>query len=203
MICFVEGILKDLVKMDGFFKVFVKCENGIGFELKVSFKTAEQIKNKKHINLYSHFVLRENLAELYGFYSSEEKECFKHLISVSGVGPSFALLILSSLSPLELFKCVSLENYEELCKCKGIGKKTANRIVLELKDKFKNLNLKEGLNHEINLNQEQTNVVKEAIEALVVLGYKKEIAQKAVEMQKGEKEVENLIKGALLSLNKK
>lgn len=203
MICFVEGTLKDLIKLDGFFKALVKCESGIGFELKVSFKTAEQIQNKTHINLYSHFVLRENSAELYGFYDYKEKECFKHLISVSGVGPSFALLILSFLTPLELFKCVSFSDYEKLCQCKGIGKKTANRIVLELKDKIKNLNLNEELNYSENLNEKETNVVKEAIEALIVLGYKKENAYKAVLMQKEKKEVEDLIKGALLSLNKK
>ena len=83
MIYCVEGDLLDLKKLDGFYVAAVKCESGLGFELKVSSNTANLIGGKKKVNLFCSFILRENLAELFGFFSLDEKESFKLLISVS------------------------------------------------------------------------------------------------------------------------
>ena len=99
MIYCVEGVLLDLKKLDGFYLAAVKCKSGLGFELKVSSKTAAEIENEKEVSLFCSFILRENVAELFGFLNLEERESFKLLISVSGVGPSFALSILSFLTP--------------------------------------------------------------------------------------------------------
>ncbi len=204
MIYSVEGILSSVKTYDGFCVAVIKCKSGVSFAIKISSRTKQAIENKKEVMLYTELILRENLMELFGFYAEEEKKSFKLLIGVSGVGPSFAISILSGLSPFELFSCVNLKDCNKLCCCKGIGKKTANRIILELKDKFKNFEFEEkeeSLMLEENLIE--NDAVKEAIEALVVLGYLRSDAINAVMSQKEEKSVEELIKEALLLLSKK
>ncbi len=203
MIYSLDGFLVDLLKFEGFYMAAIKCSSGVCFEVKVSENTASSIKNKQNVNLYTHLILRENLMELYGFYSLKEKECFKLLISVSGVGPSFAISVLSMLTPLEFFSCVTFEDHKKLCECKGIGKKTAERIILELKDRVKNISF-EGEELKFNKKDDIHNdFVKEAVEALVVLGYSKNEAYYAVKDQEQKESVEDLIKGALLNLSKK
>lgn len=202
MIYCVEGVLLDLKKLDGFYLAAVKCKSGLGFELKVSSKTAAEIENEKDVSLFCSFILRENVAELFGFSNLEERESFKLLISVSGVGPSFALSILSFLTPFELFSAINLKDCNKLCECKGIGLKTANRIVLELKDKIKNFEIGFLKRDEKNI-VEKDDVVKQAIEALIVLGYGKSQATDVVLSQKGGGTVESLVKDALLILNGK
>ena len=202
MICGIEGSILCLKRCDGFCFVAIKCKSGISFSLKISFKTAEEIENKAEVYLFTEFLLRENSAELFGFFKKEEKEAFKVLMGVSGVGPSFAISILSSLSVVELFRSISYKDCDRLCECKGIGKKTANRIILELKDKSKFFEIKDSENiPEKDIEKEV--VVREAVEALVALGYKKVDAYEAVMLQKGERKVESLIKNALLSLSEK
>lgn len=204
MIYSVEGILIGVKTYDGFCIAVIKCKSGVSFSVKVSSKTKEEIENKKEVMLYTELILRENLMELFGFYTEEEKRSFKLLIGVSGVGPSFAISVLSSLTPFELFSCVSLKDCDKLCCCKGIGRKTANRIILELKDKFKNFEFEEK---EESLMLEEglvlNSAAKEAVEALVVLGYLRADAESAVMSQKEKKSVEELIKEALLLLSKK
>ncbi len=204
MIYSVEGILGGVKTYDGFCIAVIKCKSGVSFSVKVSSKTKGAIESKKEVMLYTELILRENLMELFGFYTEEEKKSFKLLIGVSGVGPSFAISILSSLTSFELFSCVSLKNIERLCCCKGIGKKTANRIILELKDKFKNFEFEEK---EESLMLEGSlignDIAREAVEALVVLGYLRTDAESAVMAQKEKKSVEGLIKEALLMLSKK
>ena len=202
MIYSVEGSLVGLKKYDGFCLAAVKCESGVSFSLKVSFKTAQEIEGRTEVFLYTELILRENLAELFGFFSEFEKEAFKILIGISGVGPSFAISILSFLSPYELFKAVSMKDCDRLCGCKGIGKKTANRIILELKDKVKSFGIEKVKNFS-NKETDKDVFVKEAVEALVVLGYKKSDALDAVMLQKEKKGVESLIKDALLILSEK
>ena len=204
MIYSVEGTFGGVKQYEGFCVAIVKCKSGVSFSVKVSSKTKEAIENKKEVMLFTELILRENLMELYGFYTEKERKSFKLLVSVSGVGPSFAISILSSLTPFELFSCISLKDCDKLCCCKGIGKKIANRIILELKDKFNNFEFsekEESLMLEENLNE--SDIVKEAVEALVVLGYLRSDAQNAIISQIEKKSVEELIKKALVLLAKK
>ncbi len=203
MIYCICGELVLLKKFEGFCLAYVKCKSGVGFELKVSHNTANEIEGKKEVNLFSSLVVKENSMELFGFFSSEEKEVFRLLVSVSGVGPSFAIFILSFLTVFEFYEAINSADYEKLCGCKGIGKKTANRIILELKDKVKNLELDQVGNFKVReLSSNFSNAFNEAVEALVVLGYGKNEAKNAVAAQKNINEVEELVKKALVMLNK-
>ncbi len=206
MIYSVQGDILELKNTDGFCLVAVKSKSGIGFEVKVSHKTAEKIQNESEVFLYTEFILRENSMELFGFLTLEEKTIFKLLLSVSGVGPSFAISILSSLTVFELFECIHFSDYNKLCNCKGVGKKTANRIILELKDKIEKIYGQEMLKNNMQSHNYADGLnknVQEAIEALVVLGYGKMQAKEAVLANSNEGDLENLVKKALLDLNKR
>ena len=200
MIYCICGELIFLKKFEGFCLACVKCKSGVGFELKVSHNTASAIEGSKEVNLFSNLVVKENSLELFGFASLEEREVFKLLVSVSGVGPNFAIFILSFLTTFEFYEAICCGDYEKLCRCKGIGKKTANRIILELKDKVKSLELKQKENFEETTGF--SDAFNEAVQALVVLGFGKTEARNAVVSQKNVDDVEVLIKNALVVLNK-
>ena len=152
--------------------------NGIGYELKISLSTYSDIKELDETQLHTHFHVKEDAQTLYGFSQESEKQRFLDLISISGVGPSTALMILSSLSPEELQAAIVQENITLIKGVKGIGLKTAQRIVLELKDKMK----KEGLLDrvvEIPAKNDNT-ITSEALSALMTLGISKPAAEKTI-----------------------
>ncbi|MDH5608193.1 MAG: Holliday junction branch migration protein RuvA [Cyclobacteriaceae bacterium] len=172
--------------------------NGIGYELKISLITYAAVKALDRAKIHTHFLVKEDAQTLFGFSEISEKKRFLDLISISGVGPSTALMILSSLSPEELQSAIVQESFQVIQSVKGVGAKTAQRIVLELKDKLK----KEGLlDRAIELMPRIDNTLKnEALSALTTLGISKPAAEKtvlAILKENGDLKLEELIKLAL------
>jgi len=173
---------------------------GIGYKINISLNTYAQIEKSERVKLLTHFYVKEDQQTLYGFAEMIEKKLFIHLISVSGIGPSTARLMLSGMSPDELRSAIIGEDLVAFKKVKGVGPKTAKRLILDLKDKL----IKES--GEDNL--ATTNIVaggntlrQEALSALVALGYVKIQAQKALNKalqgNPNTDSVEKLIKLAL------
>ncbi len=194
MIAFVRG--KFVVKNPA--QVIVDV-NGVGYECQVSLNTYSDITNKDSGQLFTYLHITENNQTLYGFSEASEKELFTQLISVSGVGAATARMMLSGLKPDEIIKAIVQSNARLLESVKGIGRKTAERLVLELKDKLsKNLN-------ETILTASVTNKVEsDALTALISLGIPRPNAEKAIknviEANKGEIILEELIKKALKNI---
>lgn len=173
--------------------------NGVGYELQISLHTYTQIQTLNQGLLYTWLHIREDAHVLYGFYDLVEKELFLQLISVSGVGASTARMMLSSLKPEEIAQAIAQNNLKVLEGIKGIGKKSAERIVLELKDKMQKYQW-----------DTTTSVVKadpmetDALNALIALGIPKTNAENAIKkVMKSEPNlniVEDIIKLALKSL---
>lgn len=118
--------------------------NGVGYLVKISLNTYTKIQGKKEVQLFTYLQVREDAQVLFGFAEPIEQELFEHLISISGVGGNTAMMILSSISSNELFHAIRNEDVNALKRVKGIGAKTAGRIILELKDKLKLDNLADG-----------------------------------------------------------
>jgi holliday junction DNA helicase RuvA len=178
--------------------VHVEC-HGVGYEVQVSLNTYSKIQNLTEGLLYTHFIVREDAHILYGFFERTEKEVFQQLISVSGVGAATARVMLSSLQPGEVINAVLQGNENLLESVKGIGKKTAQRIVLELKDKL----TKSATDGNISTLNHNT-LEQEALTALTALGIARNAAESAIKkaLQSGKdlNRVEELIKAALKCL---
>lgn len=176
----------------------VEC-NGIGYFVNISLQSYSAVEGKKDVRLFLHQVVREDAHLLYGFESSQERELFRLLISVSGVGANTARLILSSLSVAEIQAAISTENIELIKKVKGIGLKTAQRIVVDLKDKMTGIDASSA-----QIISSVNNTTKhEALSALVMLGFAKNAAEKVLDQvlkSEGSLPVEGLIKLALKRL---
>ena len=172
--------------------------NGIGYFVKISLNTYSQLNGKKETLLVLHQVVREDAHILYGFSDKSERELFRNLISVNGVGPNTAIMILSSLNADELVAAVTTENITVLKAVKGIGVKRAQRIIIDLKDKL----IKLPESDQILLSTDNT-IRNESLSALVMLGFVKKDAEKTVSKilleQKGIT-VEGVIKQALKRL---
>ncbi len=150
---------------------------GVGYKLTVSQITASALHTKldSKVKLFTHLAVREDGVELFGFASVEERECFNHLISVSGVGPKVAMSILSTMTPQTLALAICTEDIKSIAKTPGIGPKSAARIVLELKDKIsKDIMASAAENRSTPLAKSKiSGNIAEAAEALAVLGYDK------------------------------
>ena len=174
-------------------EVIVDC-NGIGYSINISLNTFSKIGNDENIKLFTYLIIKEDSHSLYGFFDKSERSLFKLLISVSGVGASTGRMMLSSLSPNEIISAILNENVQIIQSIKGIGLKTSQRIILELKDKVL---LLEGLEQEqLVLNTEST----EAASALEVLGYSQKQTSKILSKIIADNpgiNVETLIKKAL------
>ena len=152
---------------------------GVGYKLTVSMITSEAMTTKlgKEVKLFTHLAVRENEVELFGFGSNEERECFNHLTGVSGVGPKVALSVLSTLTPDKLALAICTDDINAIAKAPGIGKKTAMRIVLELKDKFSKEVIATSeaakIGASVSVAPQKGSSLAEAAEGLMVLGYDK------------------------------
>ena len=172
---------------------------GIGYEVKISLNTYSKLKDLKKGKMFTYLHVKEDAHTLYGFYSPDEKSLFVKLISISGVGPSTAILMLSSMGVAEIQESIAGEDVATIKKVKGIGTKTAERIVLELKDKIR----KEiGGERIIGVPSDSFNIIREeAMIALVTLGIQKSMAEKSINiiLKTAEKDVtlEEVIKLAL------
>jgi Holliday junction DNA helicase RuvA len=174
---------------------------GIGYELKITLSSYTALKNMSRVKLFTYSHIKEDAYTLYGFIDQSEKNLFMALISISGVGPATGVMILSSLSPEEIQRAILTENVAVIQSVKGVGAKTAQRIILELKDKLakESLVTNSGQNYLISHNSIQ----EEALSALVTLGINKSVAEKAINfnLKNADKDltVEELIKRVLKS----
>lgn len=177
--------------------VVVDC-SGVGYLLHISLQTFSSLGDKEAIQLYTHLSIREDAHTLYGFHSKTERELFRLLISVSGVGPSIARTMLSSMTSEEIQNAIATENVRLIQSVKGIGAKTAQRVIVDLKDKV----LKTFDIDEVSVQTDNTNK-DEALSALEVLGFNRKQSEKVVSgilKESPEATVELLIKKALKSL---
>ncbi|MCE3295276.1 MAG: Holliday junction helicase subunit RuvA [Crocinitomicaceae bacterium] len=172
--------------------IIVEC-NGIGYEVKISLNTFSSLKSEEAVFIFTQLVVREDAHILYGFATKEEREMFQHLVSVSGIGPNTAMIMLSSLVPEEIAHAIQVEDVKTIQGIKGIGAKTAQRVIIDLKDKVVKMNF----SSENIFTQGNTNRF-DALTALVSLGFDKKNADKALDkIATGDETVEQLIKEAL------
>ncbi len=173
--------------------------NGVGYECQVSLHTYSAISDKENGQLYTYLHITENNQTLYGFFETSEKELFTQLISVSGVGAATARIMLSGMKPEEIVKAIVQSNARLLESIKGIGRKTGERLVLELKDK-----LSKNLNEAISAPSITNKVENDALNALISLGILRLNAEKAIkniiDVNHGPLQLEELIKQALKNI---
>ncbi|MFD1314494.1 Holliday junction branch migration protein RuvA [Namhaeicola litoreus] len=177
--------------------VIIEC-NGIGYYVLISLQTYTRIPDTENILLHTHLSIREDAHVLFGFYDKIEREIFKLLISVSGVGPSTAITMLSSMTPEQIQQAIANKDVTAIKSVKGIGDKTAQRVIVDLKDKIlKTFNISEDL-----LTSNNT-IKNEALTALEVLGFSRKTSEKVVQSLLNESTditIEELIKKALKNL---
>lgn len=178
-------------------EVVVDC-NGVGYLLHISLNTFSSLPEVENVVLYTHLSIREDAHTLFGFINKTEREVFKLLISVSGVGPSIARTMCSSMTSAEIQQAIASENVAVIKSVKGIGAKTAQRVIVDLKDKILNTFAMD----EISIPSSNTNK-DEALSALEVLGFNRKQSEKVITSvlkENPEASVENIIKLALKNL---
>lgn len=179
--------------------------NGVGYEIDTPLSTFCQLQKGQKVTLWTHLAVREDAQLLYGFMHQQEKIIFRTLLKVNGVGPKMALGILSTLSVEMLIHTVEHGDVKTLVKVPGVGAKTAERLMIELRDRFKNFTVA-GSSTNTNTTQIQftgNSAVAEAEAALQSLGYKPAEAQKLINTVKADyTEAADIIRAALKSMNK-
>jgi len=193
MIDYIKGNIAQLTP------TFITVEtSGIGYFINISLTTFSKLENKSEIKILIHEIIREDTHQLYGFADPEEREVFRHLISVTGVGSNTARMMLSSLNPGEIEHAIISSDVNVLKSVKGIGLKTAQRIIVDLKEKLG----KQAGSGEIFAFSDNTNR-EEALSALVMLGFAKNAVSKVLDKIVREQKnltVEEMIKRALKNL---
>ena len=200
MIEYIKGEIAELSPASA----IIDC-NGLGYAANISLNTYAAIQGKKSCKLYIYEAIREDAYVLYGFADKQERELFLLLISVSGIGGNTARMILSALSPSELINVISTENANLLKTVKGIGLKTAQRVIVDLKDKIKTSGEAAGTTGITGLASTAANVQvqEEAVAALTMLGFAQAPSQKVVGLllkEEPDLPVEKVIKLALKRL---
>jgi holliday junction DNA helicase RuvA len=173
--------------------------NGVGYHVHISLQTYSDVKDQENIQLFTHLAIREDAHVLFGFSNDVEKKLFQQLISVNGIGPSTAIIMLSYMNSAELKTAIVQENVSALQAIKGIGAKTAQRVIIDLKDKLKKESWDESV-PSVSFGPHNT-VRKEALSALLTLGLPKAVAEKSVDtvLKKSGNTItlEDLVKQAL------
>jgi Holliday junction DNA helicase RuvA len=173
-------------------ELVIDC-GGVGYDVKISLNTYTTIGTSEAIRVFTKLIVREDAQILYGFATKEEREMFNYLISVSGIGPNIAMVMLSSMVPEEIAYAIQTEDVVTIQGIKGIGAKTAQRVILDLKGKV--MKIAGGIENSGSSNN--TNRF-DALTALVSLGFDKKAAEKAIDkVDSGDLAVEILIKEAL------
>jgi len=193
MITYIKG---KLIEKNPTFSVIEA--NGVGYFIHNSLHTFSQIPNEENLKLYTHFHIREDAQALYGFFTKTEREVFRQLISVSGVGVGTAMVMLSSMSPEEIQHAIASGNVSLIKKVKGIGIKTAERVIIDLRDKI----LKTVDIETISMDSNNT-IREESLSALDVLGFARKQTERVVEnilKENPKMDVKSLIKQALKNL---
>ena len=175
MIEYIKGEITELSPANA----IIDC-NGLGYAANISLNTYAAIQGKKSCKLYIYEAIREDAYVLYGFIDKQERELFLLLISVSGIGGNTARMILSALSPSELINAISTGNANLLKTVKGIGLKTAQRVIVDLKDKIKPGGIAAGTTDISTFTAANAQVQEEAIAALTMLGFAQAPSQKVV-----------------------
>ncbi len=173
--------------------------NGVGYLINISISTFEKIADKEEVSLYTYLSVRESALDLYGFYTLAEKEMFELLISVSGIGPKSAQSILSGIQIEDLKEALRTGNITRLVSIPGIGRKTAERLMVELRDKADSVS-----DSSEDFKTGASTIRYDAITALVNLGYNQKVAERAVRAITDKQpniSIEDLIKETLVSLN--
>lgn len=196
MIEYIKGELADLSPA-----MAVVEAGGVGYAMNISLNTYSAIQGKNAVKLYAFEAIREDAHVLYGFVSRKERELFQLLITVSGIGPNTARMVLSSMSPSELCNSISTGNEKLIKGIKGIGLKTAQRIIVDLRDKIVTLGIAEEIPAGGSIQSPVNNQVKdEAVSALTMLGFSPAPSQKVVVsilQERPDAPVEEVIKLAL------
>ncbi|MDX1684556.1 MAG: Holliday junction branch migration protein RuvA [Saprospiraceae bacterium] len=181
---------------------FVVIETaGIGWHINISLNTFSSIEHASEAKLYIHHIQREDVQALFGFATREEKEIFGHLLSVSGVGPNTARMVLSSMETRDIRRAIGQNDVGAFKQVKGVGPKTAQRILIDLRDKID----AEGHDELLSTASPDNTLFQEALSALLALGFPRTRASKALSKIKKEKpsvkSAEDLIKAALRALS--
>ena len=197
------GKIKGILDKVSISEVIVDC-NGVGYEIIIPLSTYDKLPREgEKITLFSHLHVREDEMTLYGFATQEEKDLFRLLNTINGIGPKLAIKILSNISVTSFCEAISSANTKTLSKINGLGPKSAQRLVIELKDKISIISPESTYISNATSAPKHT---EEAIFALVALGFKYDMAKKTVlkvsaEIPPSEQSGENLIRIALQNLN--
>ncbi|MBO5408307.1 MAG: Holliday junction branch migration protein RuvA [Clostridia bacterium] len=174
---------------------------GIGYKIYTSNTTLARVSNHQETTVYTYLNVKEDALDLYGFSTEEELSTFKMLLSVSGVGPKAALAVLSALTPTEFAMSVATQDAQSITRAQGVGKKMAEKIIVELKDKLKGVDLREIAGDVPQTVSVSNDVLQEAVNALMVLGYSAYEARQAVKFVSSKSnQLEEIIKLALKEL---
>mgnify|MGYP000080171630 CR=1 FL=1 len=182
----------------------IEC-GGVGYYINISVNTYSQIVALQQVSLYIHQIVREDALLLYGFFNKEERTVFRQLISVSGIGANTASVMLSSMTVKEIAGAILTENVNAIKSVKGIGLKTAQRVIVDLKDKIKTMGMSAagGVSAGLLLQPANAEVQEEAVSALTMLGFAAAPSQKvvlAILKEEPDAPVEKVIKLALKRL---
>lgn len=175
MIEYIKGEITDITPATA----TIEC-NGVGYLLNISLNTYSAIQGKAKVTLFVYESIREDAWVLFGFATKTERELFMQLISVSGIGGNTARMILSALSPTELCEVISTGNEKLLKSVKGIGLKTAQRIIVDLKDKISNISGVQSGTVLASVSSQTSAIAEEAVSALTMLGFAAAASQKVV-----------------------
>ena len=176
----------------------------VGYRVFISHQTRNQISVGTEVMLYIHTHVREDAILLYGFFSQEEYDLFQHLIGISGIGPKVAQGILSAITANDFYHLIHRKDVKAITKLPGIGKKTAERIILELKDKLSasSFDVSDAADDTASLGDAMGDMVSEAIEALLSLGFQQSEVQSVLKKKSDWESTEEIIRYALAELQR-
>ena len=195
MYAYIRGIVSDITQDRAVLEAA-----GVGYELFAGRKTLDKLILGEEAKLYTHLHLAEGVQALYGFYTEEEREMFRRLIGISRVGPKLAVSVLSVMEPSDVISAVVTDNPTAFDPVQGMGRKMAQRVILELKEQVKDAPLPAGKPGQAVQVSVAENIRAEAVQALVALGYDGLTASRAVSAVEEAKNVEELITKALRKL---
>jgi len=172
MIAYIKGKITFKTPTD----IIVETAGGLAYHINISLNTYSQLESLEEIKILTHLIVKEDSQTLYGFMTEEEKMVFGKLLSVSGIGPNTSRVILSGMTPDDVIRTIASEDHVHFSKVKGIGPKTAKRIILDLKDKL----TKEIGSSDINMLKQHNSARDEALSALLTLGFPKASVEKTI-----------------------
>ena len=197
MIAYIKGKISYKCPTD----IYVETASGVAYHINISLHTYSQLEQLEEVKILTTLIVKEDSHTLYGFMTEEEKALFLKLISVSGIGPNTSRVILSGMTPDDVVRTIASEDHIRFSKVKGIGPKTAKRIILDLKDKIS----KEISNSDIKMITQNNSARNEALSALLTLGFPKNTVEKSlnsiIDSTDQNMDAESLIKSVLKKLS--